>query len=81
MTEEEAKHLVCEALFTALLDMRIQGHETNDKMVFHLADLFHNVPGMIRRIGNDWTWQEILQDLEVKAQEKGCSTWLENAIK
>lgn len=30
-------------LFRALLEIRSQGHEQNNKLVFHLADLFHNV--------------------------------------
>ena len=80
MTEEEAKNQVCKTLYYALIEMRVQAHETNDKLVFHLADLFHNVPGSISRIGDDWTWQGVLQALEQKASDKGCSSWMENII-
>jgi hypothetical protein len=42
-THRPAVETVHRLLFRALLEMRSQGHEQRNKLVFHLADLFHNV--------------------------------------
>ena len=41
-TTGSAVHRVHQLLFRALLEIREQGHEEKNKVVFRLADLFHN---------------------------------------
>ena len=42
-TNKTALELVHRLLFRALIEIRAQGHEQKNQLVFHLADLFHNL--------------------------------------
>jgi len=42
-TSLPASDIVHRLLFRALLEMRAEGAEQRNKVVFHLADIFHNV--------------------------------------
>jgi hypothetical protein len=59
-------------LFRALLEMRAQGHEDKNKLVFHLADLFHNVVlEMERAAEGKGSYEDVYRLLEERAKEKG----------
>jgi hypothetical protein len=65
-------------LFQALLEMRAQGHDQGNKVVFHLADLFHNVVlEMEQAAQGDGSYEEVLHFLEQQAKEKGLTRWLD----
>lgn len=65
-------------LFRALVEIRAQGHEQKNKLVFHLSDLFHNIVlEMENAAEGKTTYEEVLKLLEEKASEKGCEAWLE----
>ena len=68
-------------LFRALLEMRSQGHEQKNKLVFHLADLFHNVVLELRNAAEGrCTYEEVLQFLEARAREKGLERWVHHNL-
>jgi hypothetical protein len=68
-------------LFRALIEIRAQGHEQKNKLVFHLADLFHNIVlDMEAAAEGKSTYEEVLRRLEEKAREKDCERWLRSAI-
>ena len=74
----EATHRL---LFRALLEMRARGHEQKDKVVFHLADLFHNlVLEMQNAAEGRCTYDDVLRALEERAKEKGLDKWLEQNL-
>jgi hypothetical protein len=76
-----ALELVHRLLFRALIDMRAQGHEQKDKLVFHLAGLFHNaVLDMEAAAEGRLTYEDVLRRLEEKAREKDCERWLHAAL-
>ena len=80
-TEKSALELVHRLLFRALLEIRAQGHEQKNKLVFHLADLFHNaVLEMEAAAEGRSTYAEVLRQLEERAAEKNCERWLHSAI-
>jgi hypothetical protein len=57
--------------------MRSQGHEHGNKLVFHLADLFHNVVlEMENAAAGKCSYEDVLHLLEERAKEKGCEKWL-----
>jgi hypothetical protein len=65
-------------LFRALVEIRAEGHEQKNKLVFHLADLFHNIVLEMENAADGKTsYEEVLKMLEEKAKEKGCEAWLE----
>jgi Mg/Co/Ni transporter MgtE len=79
-TDKTAVELVHRLLFRALIEMRAQGHEQKSKLVFHLADLFHNVVlDMEAAAEGKLTYDEVLRQLEEKAKEKNCERWLLSA--
>jgi hypothetical protein len=80
-TNKSALELVHRLLFRALIEIRAQGHEHKNKLVFHLADLFHNVVlDMEAAALGKLTYDEVLRQLEAKAKEKNCERWLHAAL-
>lgn len=80
-TDKTSLELVHRLLFRALIEMRNQGHEHKNKVVFHLADLFHNVVlDMEAAAEGRLTYDEVFRHLEEKAKEKSCAGWLESAL-
>jgi hypothetical protein len=80
-TNKTALEIVHRLLFRALIEMRAQGHEQKNKLVFHLADLFHNtVLEMENAAEGKTTYEEVLRLLEEKAREKGCDRWLSSTL-
>jgi hypothetical protein len=80
-TNKTALKIVHRLLFRALIEMREQGYEQKNKLVFHLADLFHNaVLEMENAAEGKTTYEDVLRLLEERAQEKGCESWLSSAL-
>jgi hypothetical protein len=80
--KKSALDTVHRLLFRALIEMRAEGQEHKNKLVFHLADLFHNVVlEMQHAAAGKTTYDSVLRLLEEKAKEKGCEKWLETAVR
>jgi hypothetical protein len=80
-TNKSALETVHRLLFRALIEIRAQGYEQNNKLVFHLADLFHNaVLEMEAAAEGRSTYEEVLRQLGQRAKEKGCERWLDAAL-
>ncbi len=68
-------------IYLALLDIRSRGAETEDRVVFGLANLFHNVVlEMADAADGARPYSDVLARLKSTAQENGCGGWLSNAI-
>src|SRR5262245_10046554 len=77
LTNQPAVEVVHRLLFHALLEMRSQGHEYKNKVVFHLADLFHNtVLDMENAAEGKPTYEEVLDSLAEQARLNGLEKWL-----
>jgi hypothetical protein len=77
MDQTSAIETVHRLLFRALLEIRSQGHDEKNKVVFHLADLFHTVVlEMENAAEGRCTYEDVLKLLEQRAQEKGLDRWL-----
>ena len=75
-TSKTALEIVHRLLFRALIEMRSQGHDQKNKVIFHLADLFHNtVLQMESAAEGKASYEDVLRRLEEKAKEKGCESW------
>jgi hypothetical protein len=80
-TGTTALDLVHRVLFRALVEIREQGHEQKNKLVFHLADLFHTIVlDMEAAAEGRLNYEDVLRQLEEKAREKGCERWLHSAL-
>jgi hypothetical protein len=80
-TSKTALEIVHRLLFRALAEMRAQGFEHNNKVVFHLADLFHNVVLEMKDAAEgNATYEAVLRFLREKAKEKGCEKWLDSTL-
>jgi len=68
-------------LAKGLLDIRVAAHESNTKVVFHLADLLHNVPHqMERECSTGSNYSDVLEWLRMRAEQKGMTKWLTAAL-
>ena len=76
-----AVELVHRLLFEALVEMRAQGHDQKNKVVSHLADLFHNVVlEMENAARGRGSYEEVLRMVGERAKEKGCERWYRQAL-
>lgn len=79
MTDSDLIHKM---VYYALIEMRHCGHESKDKAVYSLANLFHSIVLQMGRASRDEvSYEEVLESLKSKASETGCSRWLEDRIR
>ena len=77
----ETRELISRLLYHALVDIRMDAHSNQNSRVFHLADLFHNIPLQLERVAKgEGDYDEILSWLKNRAAEKGCEAWHTKAI-
>lgn len=71
--------VIYDVLYYAFIELRERGHQSGDKVVFHLADLLHGIPPQLAQVARgERTYAEVLASLEAKVDEKGVRSWLEN---
>ncbi|HEX5272267.1 MAG TPA: hypothetical protein VFW33_17340 [Gemmataceae bacterium] len=77
----DASHTAHRLLFRALLELRAQGHEQHNKVVFHLADLFHTVVLDLERAARgECSYDDVMRELRQLADEKGLRRWLDQNL-
>ena len=77
---QTAVTVVHQLLFDALIELRAEGSAQKNKVVFHLAHLFHHAPLDLKAAAEgELTCDEVLCRLEARAAEIGCERWLESA--
>ena len=75
-----AAAVVHQLLFDALIELRAEGSAQKNKVVFHLAHLFHTAAlDLGAAAAGKLTYDEVLCRLEARAAEIGCERWLESA--
>jgi hypothetical protein len=81
VTNTSAVEAIHRLLFRALLEIRSAGHDEQNKVVFHLADLFHTIVLEMQRAAEGrCTYEEVFNLLEEKAKEKGLDRWLNQGL-
>ena len=79
--QTSAIETVHKLLFRALLEIRSQGHDGQNKVVFHLADLFHSVVlEMENAAKGGCTYDDVMALLEQRVKEKGLDRWLRDNL-
>ncbi len=71
-------------LFQALLEIREEGRRVNNKPIYGLADLFHNVVLQLEAAaaGNSKvTYDDILTFIKQHAKSRGWDTWVDERIR
>ncbi len=69
-------------LYDALIEIRAKGNASNDKAVFSLADLFHNVPMDLDKLDRgEVSVEDIMHKLEEHARRRGIEGWLDLRLK
>jgi hypothetical protein len=78
---EEMGRLALELTGRAFLDIRVFSAEGNSRACHSLADLFHTVPLQLCRIRDeDGDFQEVMNWLNMRAEQKKMTQWLQNAL-
>ncbi len=71
-------------LFQALLDIRDESRRIDNKTIYHLADLFHNVVLQLEAVaeGSDTNlnYEDILVFITEHAKSKGWEKWVDDRI-
>lgn len=75
-SQTTAAATVHQLLFRAMLEIRSEGYEHKNKVVFHLADLFHNVVlEMENAAEGRCSYEDVMRVLEERARERGLESW------
>lgn len=75
--EHITKQQIYDLLYRALIDLRAEGHATQNQLVFLLADLFHNIPLQLNRVDHgDLAPDDVLVWLRRRAQGTLMEDWL-----
>ncbi|NJL33331.1 MAG: hypothetical protein HC893_05065 [Chloroflexaceae bacterium] len=77
----QSRELLHRLIYRALIEIREEAYRIQNKKLFHISDLIHNLPLQLERGIENKSYDEILSTLQVRATEKGSEIWLENAIK
>jgi isopentenyl diphosphate isomerase/L-lactate dehydrogenase-like FMN-dependent dehydrogenase len=78
---QTAAAIAHQLLFDALVEMRAEGYAQQNKVVFHLANLFHHAALDLKAATEgELTYDDVLRRLEARAGEIGCEQWLESAL-
>src|SRR5687768_11911823 len=83
MMEVRASMLVHRLLFDALTEIRAEGDNSKNKLVYHLSDLFHQIVLQMEQAaenGQSATYDRILNSLKDAAQRKGCGAWVDQHL-
>lgn len=81
MTTTEIQ-IIHRLIYYAFLDIRESSREHKDKVSFHLADLFHSIPGHMQKAAlGECSYHDVLLALRTRAQDKGCQEWLSDRIR
>ena len=76
-----SEKIVCELMYHAFLDMREEARKVDNRVIYHVCDLLHNVPKMILQVEqgkSDFT--AILKNIQEKATTMGIEQWLHHQI-
>ena len=72
---------IYDALFDALLEMRADAADRKNARVFHLADLFHQLPNWLRELDHGTIGvEEVSRRLRERAGRAGTSAWLDEHL-
>lgn len=72
-----SREVIYRILYSALVDLRIEGHSTQNKKVFAISDLLHTVPLKLAKmdsVGDDY--DSLLRWLQERAKDKGLENWM-----
>jgi hypothetical protein len=58
----------------------MEAHQIQNKKIFHLADLLHNIPLALDKVPDEAAYDEILDQIIEKAKDKGIEKWVEYVI-
>jgi hypothetical protein len=79
MTKRE---IIYRLLYLALIEIRTEAYDIKNSKIFHLSDLLHNIPLKLERVlQGEGSYDEVMDWIQTRAQEKSCEQWLEKAVK
>ncbi len=76
-----SSHLIHKLFYFALIEIRYEGHSDKNNAVYHLADLFHNVPSMLEKAAHgEESYDKIFEEIKTHAKDRGYESWVSNII-
>jgi len=76
-----SERVVLELMHYALLNIREEARLNNDKVAYHLSDLFHTTPKLLKLVGEgQYDYEQVLNEINSKAKEIGVEQWVEQHI-
>lgn len=77
----DTRELLYRILFRGLIEIREEAYTIHNKKIFFVADLLHQLPlDLADELPEDMSFDDMLNSLRARAQEKGGDQWLSQTI-
>jgi hypothetical protein len=76
---KDDKTIFYKLLYQTLIEIRERAHEIEDKKIFVLSDMMHNLPMMLLNERN--SYENLIGKIEGRAEGHGAKAWLDNAMR
>ena len=74
------KELIYKLIYQVLIEIREEAHSKENKKVFYLSDLVHNIPLRLLKVNDEADFDKILSDITKNAEARGMGSWLNNTL-
>lgn len=74
------KDYLYKLIYSALVQMRADAYDKNDKKNFRICDLLHNVPLKLLQSTEESDYDKILQELNTYVDSAGMRQWFDSEI-
>ncbi|MEM8532027.1 MAG: hypothetical protein AAGF95_14375 [Chloroflexota bacterium] len=77
----DTRELLYRILFRGLVEIRAEAYTIQNKQIFFIADLLHQLPlDLASELSEDASFDDVLKSLQERSHEKGSDQWLTQVI-
>ena len=77
----DTRELLYRILFRGLMEIRAEAYTIQNKQIFFIADLLHQLPlDLASELSEDKSFDDVLKSLQERAHEQGSDQWLIQVI-
>lgn len=80
MNEPAKKELLYKLLYQIMIEIREEAYLKENKKIYGLSDLVHNIPLILLKVENENDYDAIFKKINDKAESLGIQNWLKNAL-
>jgi hypothetical protein len=76
--ENKSRNEVLRILKYAILEIRLEAKNINNRKIYKLANLIHNVPGMVD--SQSFNWDQVMHEIRKQAEWSNMEQWMKTVL-